>query len=288
MGVAIRLSGTIAVSAPLRPRLDALREMIERLLSQAPLADPARSGVAGLEFPFPTPAADHANSDMVAMLAAGAAELAPWSQGPFPLSDALTLGGAERDDERWQELDRQVNRTLAGRRALVVGCRSGYDAFALAARGAEHVLACEPSDAVRQAELLESAYRSGVEFRRADWPALDARRDGRFDIVHCDGLLHRVLEPIALLRKLYELTADDGLLLIGSMMMGDPERSELLRFVPGRHDDDPTWWFVPGRLAFRWMVQTAGFVVEAEFGEREGPRDGFPVVSGYLRARRER
>jgi hypothetical protein len=68
------------------------------------------------------------------------------------------------------------------------------------------------------------------------------------------------------------------------MMIDDPERSEYLRFVPDRFAGDPTWWFVPGRLAVRWLLQTAGFEVEGEFAEREGPRDLFPVVCAYLRA----
>jgi hypothetical protein len=72
--------------------------------------------------------------------------------------------------------------------------------------------------------------------------------------------------------------------LIGAMVLGDPERSEFLRFVPDRFAGDPNYWFVPGRLAFRWLVETAGFRVEAEFGEQEGPRDEFPVASTYLRA----
>ncbi len=71
----------------------------------------------------------------------------------------------------------------------------------------------------------------------------------------------------------------------GAQQLADPERSEYLRFVPDRHAGDPLLWFIPGRLALRWMVQTAGFDVEAEFGESEGPREGFPVLTGYLRAR---
>ena len=54
--------------------------------------------------------------------------------------------------------------------------------------------------------------------------------------------------------------------------------------IPDRYAGDASWWFVPGRLAFRWIVQAAGFDVQAEFGEREGPRDLFPVVNVYLRA----
>ncbi len=143
---------------------------------------------------------------------------------------------------------------------LVVGPAAEYDAAAFTARGAAHVVA-------------EDA-----------WKRLDPVRHGRFDIVHCNDLLHRELEPIALLRTLRRMTATEGTLLIGSMMIADPERSEYLRFIPDRYAGNPTWWFLPGRLAFRWLVQTAGFAIEAAFAEHEGPRDSFPVVTGYLRA----
>ena len=45
-----------------------------------------------------------------------------------------------------------------------------------------------------------------------------------------------------------------------------PELSEYARFVPGAYYGDPTWWWVPGRLCMRWMLEAAGFDVIEEFG----------------------
>lgn len=276
------------MSGPMAARLAALRAGIEHLAEHPPatralvdIGEPDR-----LQFGFPTAAADLCDPESVAELAARASVLGPWCQGPFPLGDGLVLGDGARDAERWSVLDRQIGPGVDGARALVVGCGAGYDAFSLAARGAKYVLASEPSDAVAQAELLESVYRSGATFSRVDWDALDAERDGHFDLVLCDGLIHQVLDPMALLGKLHEMTDHGGTLVLGAMMLSEPERSEFLRLVPGRHADDPDTWLVPGRLALRWMLQTAGFAVEAEFGEREGPRDGFPVIDAYVLARK--
>jgi SAM-dependent methyltransferase len=182
---------------------------------------------------------------------------------------------------RWTELAERVDAILVGRRVLVVGPRAGYDASVFAARHADRVLACDPTDS---AALSGSRNGSAVEYVPSGWEALDPGRHGTFDIVHCSGLVHRVLEPMALLGTLHRMTAHDGTLLVESMMLADPTQSEFLRFIPDRHAGDPSWWFIPGRLAFRWMVHTAGFSVEAEFGEIEGPREGFPTVSGYLQA----
>lgn len=261
-------------------------EALQAALGRFPA--PPASAALSPEFPHPfsalLPEPDSLDQSERAELATQAAELEPWLQGPFPLGPELVLGAGGRDHERWSNLAQRVQANLASQRVLDVGCGAGYDAFAFAARNADHVLACEPSEARRQANLVNSVLESGVEFRACGWESLDPERDGRFDLVHCDGLLHRVLEPMALLRALRAMTAPGGTLLIGAMMLADPERSELLRFVPDRHAGDPGCWFIPGRLAFRWLVQTAGFEVLEEFGEREGPRDRFPVVCGYLRA----
>jgi SAM-dependent methyltransferase len=205
-----------------------------------------------------------------------------------PLEDAQPVLRIQRegpsDDLRWAELARHIDKSLAGRRVLVLGPRAEYDAVAFAAREAECVLAREHSDALHEAWPSASRNGSGVEFVRVERDALDPDLHGTFDIVHCSGLMHRVLEPMSLLGTMHRMTAPNGTLLIDSMMLAAPDQSEFMRFVPDRHAGDPTWWFVPGRLAFRWMVEAAGFRVEAEFGEMEGPRDGFPVVTGYLRA----
>jgi SAM-dependent methyltransferase len=170
---------------------------------------------------------------------------------------------------------------IAGRRVLVIGGEVVKDAQAFNSRGAGYVLGCvEPG----QQGAPEDVGQPGIDLRSVGWQGLDPDAHGTFDLVLCNDLLHRVAEPLTLLRKLRALTSGGGTLLIGAMLIDDPERSEYLRFVPDRFAGDPSWWFVPGPLAFHWLVQSAGFEVEAEFAQREGPRDLFPVVSAYLRA----
>jgi hypothetical protein len=67
------------------------------------------------------------------------------------------------------------------------------------------------------------------------------------------------------------------------MMLADAELSEYVRFVPGAYYNDPTWWWVPGRLAMRWMLESAGFALGYEFGTHDGPPGDFSVVNGYFR-----
>ena len=66
------------------------------------------------------------------------------------------------------------------------------------------------------------------------------------------------------------------------MMLASVELSEYARFVPGAYYGDPTWWWVPGRLAMRWMLEAAGFVVEEEFGRSPGPPGEFETINAYF------
>jgi SAM-dependent methyltransferase len=179
------------------------------------------------------------------------------------LSRAVANGAAGAGDDRGlAELAERCARHRAGGRVLIVADRARAEAIELAVRGAREVLAWP-----------------------GPWQDLDPEREGSFAVVCCEGVLERVLDPMALLLKLRTIVAPNGLLLLGSTLLADPERSEYLRFAPTGHTGDPSPGFMPGRLALRWMVQTAGFEVQEEFGEREGPREGFPLVHAFLRAR---
>lgn len=172
----------------------------------------------------------------------------------------VVLTGAE-PVVAWPEIQAQLGERVPGARILLAGPVPDAATASLAQLGAAQTKTC------------------------ADPEQLDTDSEEGFDVVYCDGLLHRVREPLALLRRLRHLTRDGGTLVIGSILISDPERSEYLRFVPDRYAGDPSWWFVPGRLAFRWLVQSAGFEIEAAFGERNGTTEPFAVMRGYLRAR---
>jgi tRNA (mo5U34)-methyltransferase len=171
---------------------------------------------------------------------------------------------------------------LSGARVLDVGCNAGYDAFMFHARGAEYVLGCEPFDFIEQAHFLQRVYKTDVDFRRLGWQDLDPAVHGRFDLVHCHGVLYHDMHPMALLQRLREMLTDDGTLYFGSMMLADPELSEHARFVPGAYYGDPTWWWVPGRLAMRWMLDTAGLEVRRQLPVHDGPPGEFATINGYF------
>jgi SAM-dependent methyltransferase len=219
-------------------------------------------------------------------LLARADELHPWLQGPFLISEDIVIGGAWRTDERWIGLGEHVAPDLSGKRVLDVGSNAGYDAFMFNLRGADYVLACEPFEFHRQALFLNSIYKTTVDFLQVQWQDLDPDLHGVFDVVHCNGVLYHELHPLLMVERLREMTSNDGEIFLGSMILEAAEVSEYMRFVPGEYFGDPTWWWVPGRLALRWMLEVTGLVVEDEFGAAPGPPGDFHVANGYLKARR--
>jgi SAM-dependent methyltransferase len=217
-------------------------------------------------------------------LAERADALHPWLQGPFLLGGDLVVGGAWRTDLCWLALGEHVPDDLSKTTVLDIGSNAGYDPFMFNLRGAKRILACEPFEFHDQALFLQDLYGTSIDFQRIGWQDLDPATHGTFDLVHCHGVVYHEPNPMLLLQKLRAMLAEGGTLLFGSMMLADPELSEYARFVPGRYFGDPTWWWVPGRLSMRWMLETAGFEVEAEFGEHDGPPGQFPVINGYFKA----
>lgn len=245
--------------------------------------DPLRTPSTPVRFSADLP--DELDDGRWAELQARAERLAPWAQGPFPLGGDLVIGSAGPDERRWIALGPAVG-DLSGRRVLDVGSKAGYDPFMFNLRGAAEVIACEPLVQHDQALLLESIYRTGVDLRNVGWQELSVDDIGRFDLVHCDGTVNHEPNPMAMLTRLRELTADGGKLMLGATVLADPELSEHARFVPGSYEGDDTWWWVPGLLALRWMVAAAGFDVVDALDVSDVPAGALMTVSRYLELQR--
>lgn len=257
-----------------------IREVVGQQLGvERPLAvevDPATLPCFGKDLPA------ELSPERRAELLAEVERLDPWLQGPFWLGGDLVIGGAWRNDGRWLGFGEEVPANLSGKRVLDVGSNAGYDPFMFHLRGAKYVLGAEPFMFIEQARFLERIYATGVDFQPLGWQDLDPAVQGTFDLVHCHGVLYHEMHPMALLQRLREMLAPGGTLYFGSMMLADPEMSEYARFVPGAYYDDATWWWVPGRLAMRWMLESVGFDVRRQLAVHDGPPGEFATINGYF------
>ncbi len=186
---------------------------------------------------------------------------------------------------------------FAGRSVLDVGAFDGFYSFLAEARGARRVVAVDSEqyvDWVRArfgvtltggagfraiAGLLESR----VEYRRMD--ALDVRELAeRFDVALCFGILHRVTDPIALLRALASVLTPGGEIVLetyGSRLPAEIAAIEV--HEPGdvyARDDFVYWGFSPEAL--RRLARIVG-LGEVEIVDRV-EIDGHPRILAVLRA----
>ena len=159
----------------------------------------------------------------------------------FALAPGIYTPGIARDHGyRLAVLDAD---RFAGRSVLDVGAFDGFYSFLAEARGARRVVAVDNEqyvDWVRARfgvtlpggagfRAIAGLVGSRVAYRRMD--ALDVQQLGeRFDVALCFGLLHRVTDPIGLLRALAGVLAPGGEIVLetyGSHLAADAPAIEV-------------------------------------------------------------
>ncbi|MGO9754002.1 MAG: class I SAM-dependent methyltransferase [Solirubrobacteraceae bacterium] len=180
---------------------------------------------------------------------------------------------------------------------LDVGAFDGFYSFLAELRGARRVVAVDNEQYVEWVRARFGVRVQGgggfravaglpgsrVEYRRMD--ALDVRELGeRFGVALCFGILHRVSDPIALLRALAGVLAPGGEIVLetyGSRLPAGAPAIEV--HEPGdvyARDDFVYWGFSPEGL--RRLARIAG-LGEVEIVD-ELEIDGHPRILALLRA----
>jgi len=158
----------------------------------------------------------------------------------------------------WGLFEPELPADLASARALLI--QGGDDADAASAlrdRGAE--------------EVVHWRFPTGF-----DAPAEP------FDLVCCCDAMQGDAHPMNLLSRIWHLTRSGTTLLLESRVLTAPEVSRYGLFT---NDPDGSYW-VPGRLALRWMVESSGFDVERWIDAGAAGAGAPEQVSAYLRATR--
>jgi len=165
---------------------------------------------------------------------------------------------------------------FSGLSVLDVGAFDGFYAFVAEARGAERVLAIDNEQYVHWVKArwdvslrggegfhaIAGLLDSGVEYRRADAFELDELGE-RFDLIYCFGILHRVGNPLGLLRRLGRRLNVGGRVLVETLgVPGDSGADEGAVHVPEpgevyAADEFVFWEFSSGSL--QRLGRHAGF-----------------------------
>jgi tRNA (mo5U34)-methyltransferase len=186
---------------------------------------------------------------------------------------------------------------FAGRSVLDIGAFDGFYSFLAEVRGARRVVAVDNEQYVEWVRArfgvklaggigfraIAGLLASRVEYRRMD--ALDLRELGEhFDVALCFGILHRVTDPIALLRAVADVLAPGGEVVLetyGSRLAADAQTIEV--HEPGdvyARDDFVYWGFSPDGL--RRLGRIVGLDELEVVDELE--IDGHPRIVALLRA----
>jgi SAM-dependent methyltransferase len=161
--------------------------------------------------------------------------------------------------ERLGELER-----FRDGRILEIGPKHGQDSRLLAGlRPAELVLVDLPQKREVVAAWLPSV--PGARYVEGNVLYLEPHELanlGRFDLIFCLGVLYHNVEQIRLLRRLYELTAKDGLVVIESATTRDrrlASRNVVEIHWPTQYGGQRTMTHLPSRRAIVSWMEMVGF-----------------------------
>ncbi len=207
-------------------------------------------------------------------LARATVETVPFWFHTFALNRAVGIytPGAARDHRYRVSM---LPEDFGGKSVLDVGTFDGFYAFLAERRGAERVVAIDNEQyrlwvasrwgiELKGGEGFRAIHRlldSAVEYQRMDAFELD-RLQERFDLVYCFGILHRVENPLGLLRLLRGRTASGGTVLIETYGIRTEERNGPAIRVsePGEvyaRDEFVYWGF--GHTGLERLARFAGF-----------------------------
>jgi tRNA (mo5U34)-methyltransferase len=185
-----------------------------------------------------------------------------------------------------------------GMSVLDIGTFDGFYAFLAEARGAERVVAVD-NEQYREwvssrwgVELqggegfaaIRELLGSDVDYRHMDAFDLDELGE-TFDFILCFGILHRVENPLGLLKVIRRRLAAGGRVLLETHGPADQAFDSTAVYIPApgevyAHDDFVYWGFTPAGLDA--MARHAGF---EGFELTDAPViDGHPRVLGALRS----
>jgi SAM-dependent methyltransferase len=174
----------------------------------------------------------------------------------YPDSDGF-FGSVELLDDILQPLLSVSD--LAGKRVAEIGAGTGRFVSVLAAAGAAHVVAVEPSEAFRVLQETTRPYRDRITYLKVTGDCLPAEAD--CDYVLIIGVLHHIPEPDPVVAASFRALRPGGRLAV--WLYGREGNSlylvavRMFWLVTRRLPHRLLAWFVAGIYPFCWCYMTA-------------------------------
>lgn len=210
-----------------------------------------------------------------------------WTGHNIPLSGTESTLGLEHpligDDPRTIIIKRLIRRFIAPKpeiRILDLGSLEGGLSFEMAREGWD-VTGIEGRESnFRKAELIRRYFAlQNLRFEMRDVKELSRERDGQFDAVLCCGLLYHLDDPFAFLRKLREITAEDGLLFVDTHVAPDEFAARYPTW--DKKLSDPT---TLSDYEGRWFLEPSeGSVLDQQWSAVSNERSFWPTRRSLIR-----
>jgi 2-polyprenyl-3-methyl-5-hydroxy-6-metoxy-1,4-benzoquinol methylase len=151
-----------------------------------------------------------------------------------------------------------------GRRILEIGPKHGLDTRLLATLAPRELVTIDLAEKAHEVAswLADVPVTRHVEGNVLYLGERERAELGRFDLVWCLGVLYHNAEQLRLLRKLYELTADNGVVVVESSTTRNrilARRNVVELHWPETYRHVPTITHLPSRRAIASWLQMVGF-----------------------------
>ena len=183
--------------------------------------------------------------------------LHPWRKGPFNFC-GIDLNTEWRCDLKWQRLASHLP-DLSGKTVLDVGCGNGYYMLRMLGVGAEKVIGVDPTLLfLAQFYALTQNIQPRIEAHLLPIAFEDMPAElNQFDVIFSMGVLYHRRDPQEHCRRLHAHTADDGWLMLETLVLDEAGCQELIpedRYAGMRN----VWSVASPDLVISWL-QANGF-----------------------------
>ena len=182
--------------------------------------------------------------------------LHPWRKGPFEIF-GIHIDTEWHSDWKWSRIAPHID--LNDKQVLDIGCGNGYYALRMQGSGAKLVVGVDPSwhyvfqfhSLQKYVSLPQAAFV--LPFTFEEFP----QTGKTFDRIFSMGVLYHRKEPKLHLEQIYSMLADDGQLILETLIIEDAKTDYL---VPKeRYANMPNVWMIPRiDLLQKWLCE-AGF-----------------------------